>query len=220
MNTTTLLAPVRLAYRCIRRLGVVDITYLMHLPANECRYHARPVGYQIRTITSGELASLLAAGRISEQVGKPQDLDDHRRSLVVAFADQQVVSFVWFAKQAIEARDNYSRTVHLGTSVDMPDGTAYVYNAWTAPEHRGRRLVAAIVAHALRNRVAGAWSFLASIDWTNQKSMSAFEFIGMQKLGLVVRFGRGPLQLSLVPAAARRLGLRIAENVPGLKVAI
>ncbi|MFK8114140.1 MAG: hypothetical protein AB8B91_18205 [Rubripirellula sp.] len=220
MNTRLLFAPVRLLYRGIRRAGIVDITCLMHLPANECRYRSRTSGYEIRSIDKAELKELIASKRIPAAVGDPQDLSDGRRALVTAFHENRVVSFTWFAKQAIDGKDNFSRTEHLGTSVDMPDGTAFVYNAWTAPEHRGKRLVAALLAYALKNRVAGAWSFLASIDWTNHRSLRAFSFLGMSQLGTVIRFGRGPLQVSIVPTAARRLGLRIAEKEPGVKVAM
>lgn len=215
-----LFAPVLFLYRGVRRAGVVDISRLMHLPASECRHRSRPDGYQVHSVGKAELEDLLTRKLIPKQVGCPKDLLGDRRALVAAFHEDRVVSFAWFAKQTIDAKDNFCRTEQLGTSVDMPDGTAFVYNAWTDPEHRGKRLIAAVLSYALRNRVAGAWSYLASIDWINDKSIRAFTYLGMQSLGTVVRIGRGPLQVSLTPASARRLGLRIAEQAPGLKVAI
>ena len=206
-------------YRVIRRLGVLDVTRLMHLPAGECHGRRCPEGYEIRFIQRDELELLLKEERISSQVGNVNALDDSRRALVAAFHKGRVVSFAWFAKQAIEANDNFSRAAHLGISIDMPDGTAFVFNAWTDRDHRGKRLIAALLTWATRNRVCGAWSLLTMIDWTNEKSIKSFKHLGMQTLGHVYRLGRGRWQVSLVPESAGRIGFRVAEDAPGFKLA-
>ena len=74
----------------------------------------------------------------------------------MTFHDGRVVSFVWFVSQTVEASDNVSRAAHLGISVDLPDGTVFVYNAWTDPDQRGRRLAGLALAFAVRHRVLGA----------------------------------------------------------------
>ena len=53
------------------------------------------------------------------------------------------------------------------------------------------------------------------LDQSNVNS-PAFEHVGMQPLGTIVRFGRGPLQLSIVPESAKRIGIRVAKDAPGL----
>ncbi len=211
--------PIHFLYRGIRRLRILDVTQLLHMSEGECQDQPRPDGYEIRSIQADELNDLIQSKRVSEQVGNAQALKDGRHAVVAAFHEDRAISFVWFANQTVEAADNFSRAAHLGTSIDMPDGTVFVYNAWTDPDHRGKRLIGSMMAYALRHRVLGAWSLLTSIDWTNQNSIRAFKFIGMQPLGTVVRFGRGPLQVSLTPAEAQRLGLRIAADAPGYKAA-
>ena len=215
-----LLAPTRCCYRLIRRLGVLDVTQLMHLPTTECQDESCPVGYEIRCVQAEELARLLSDQRISPQVGSPEMYGGGRRALVAAFHDARVVSFVWLASQSIAGAANFSRAAHLGTSIEMPEGTAFVFNAWTDQQHRGKRLIAAIMTWAIRNRVCGAWSLLTMIDWTNDKSIRAFAYMGMKPIGNIYRCGRGPLQISLIPGAAARLGLTVAEDAPGLKWAL
>jgi hypothetical protein len=212
-----LIAPMQWCYRLIRRLGVLDVTRLMHLPTTECHDECCPAGYEIRCVPAEELAQLLRERRISPQVGTPDMSAGGRCELVAAFHDARVVSFAWFASQSVAGAANFSRAAHLGTSVDMPEGTAFVFNAWTDQQHRGKRLIAAIMTWAIRNRVCGACSLLTMIDWTNEKSIRAFAYMGMRPIGNIYRFGRGPLQISLVPGAAAGLGVRVAEDAPGLK---
>ena len=208
--------PSQSAYRLIRHLGVLDVTRLMHLPNSGFLVHRTHEGYEIRSVQRDELSKLIDAGRAPAHVGDPASLEDPRRALVLAFSDGQVVSYLWMAKQAIDAKDNFSRSSHLGTLIEMPDGTAFVYNAWTDPKHRGNRLITSLMTWATCNRVLGAWSLLTMIDWTNPTSIRAFEHVGMQPLGTIVRFGRGPLQLSIVPESAKRIGIRVAKDAPGL----
>ncbi len=208
-----------LLYRAVRRLSILDVTRLMHLPPNAGESLPVADGYEIRALPAGELRELIASQRVDTRVGDPGRLYDGRHALVVALRNDRVVSYVWFAHECVEASDNFSRASHLGTSIDLPDGSAFVYNAWTDPEHRGRRLIAAILSFAVRHRVAGACALLTSIDWTNGRSIRAFEHIGMISLGTVVRFGWGPLQVSLIPRRAQSLGVRVGAGAPGLKFA-
>ncbi len=214
-----LLYPLTLMYRLVCRLGIVDVACLMHLPQSGCKKVACPEGYTVRSVTQEELEDLLKTKRVNRQVGKAKLLADKRRALVAVFHEDKVVSFMWMAKQAIDSKNNYSRSVHLGTSIDLPDGTGFIYNAWTSPKHRGKRLVGVMCSWAVRNRVVGAWACLMMADWTNKKSVRAFHYVGMRHLGYVIRIGRGPLQISLVPNAAQRIGLRVADHAPGMKMA-
>jgi hypothetical protein len=215
-----LLKPIHVAYLGMRRLCVMDVTRLLHLPADQCSRTTCPEGYEVRAVHSRELSELIESGRVPENIGNPNQLEDGCRAVIAAFHDGQAVSFMWFAKHSIKASDNMSRAAHLGTSIDLPDGTAFVYNAWTDRGHRGQRLVGSILTYAVRHRILGAWALLTSVDWTNHASIQAFKFIGMQSLGTVVRLGHGRLQVSVIPSEARRLGLKVAEDAPGYKIAL
>jgi predicted GNAT family acetyltransferase len=212
-----LLLPFHLLYRGLRPLRLVDVTHLMHLPTCESRVNASLPGYEIRTLTSVELESHRIAGTAPKHIGTIDDAK--RRAIVVAMTDGKVVSFVWLVRHWVDAKDNFARTAHLGTSIEMPAGTAFIYNAWTHPNHRGQGLVGTLAAYAVRHRVLSVWALLTSIDWTNRASMKAFEKLGMRSLGIVARFGLGPLQFSITPKSATRLGLRVAEKAPGAKIA-
>ncbi|QDT09224.1 GNAT family N-acetyltransferase [Planctomycetes bacterium K23_9] len=209
----------RFLYVIVRRLRIVDVTQLFHLPAEKESASVCSGEYTIRIVNSAELDEWEQAGFIDELASKKASLADPRRALVAAFHGGQVVSYLWIANDAVDSRDNYSRSEHLGTSIAMPDGTVFVYDAWTAPEHRGRRLIASLLSWSLRNRVLGARAYLTMIDWTNQKSIRAFEFLGMQRLGWIVRFGRGRYQFSIVPQKAKQIGLQVARQAPGVKLA-
>ncbi len=219
ITTSDLLRSAQILYRLIRRLGIMDVSRLMQLRKSDCRQTDLAEGYDLRLVTAAELDRLLETGRVATQVGEPEILCDAGRAIVAAFQGDRVVSFLWLARDAISAADNYSRAPHLGTSLVLPEGTAFVFNAWTNPDHRGKRLIASLLAYAIGHQVLGANTLLTTIDWTNQKSIRAFGYLGMKKLGTIVRMGQGRLQFSLIPRLDR-LGLQIAQDTPGYTMAV
>ncbi len=199
---------------------MIDVTWLMHMPAARVRDTNTSVRYEIRTVQLDELDQLIREKKINQQVGNYRELEKSGRNLVAAYCEGRIVSFAWLARHSVAGPDNFSRAMHLGTSVDLPEGSAFVYNVWTDPDHRGKRLVGALLRWAINHQVAGDWSLATMIDWTNIASIRAFEKTGMRRLGIIVRIGRGPLQFSLVPAAAKKAGLQLATDAPGLKLAL
>tara|TARA_R110002049_G_scaffold27321_2_gene93995 strand:- start:58833 stop:59480 length:648 start_codon:yes stop_codon:yes gene_type:complete len=208
---------LHLLYAAIRRFGILDVTKLLHLPTTDCDITVCPTGYEIRGAHPSELAELIRSGNAPAELGQPERVDPASRTAILTFYQGRVVSFLWLAKETVQGAENFSRAAHLGTSIEMPDGTGFVYNAWTDPEHRGKRLIAAMLTWATCNRVMGTTSFLTMIDWTNLRSIRAFEHLGMQTLGSIYRFGRGRLQMSMIPSSAHRMGLRLATDAPGIK---
>ncbi|MCO8120799.1 GNAT family N-acetyltransferase [Stieleria sp. TO1_6] len=217
--------PLRWSYALSRRLGMIDVTGLYQLTADRLIDGTVPTGYTIRTISPAELSDLIAGGMVHPQVGAAVHWDKPGRRLVAAFAESRMVSFTGLATQFVAGSDNYSRAIHLGTSIDLPAGTLFVYNAWTDPDHRGKRLLAALIRWAISNQIDGApldtaRSLATMIDCANTASCRAFEKLGMQRLGWVVRMGRGPIQISLLPASASQAGLRVAADAPGIRIAL
>ena len=211
---------LRLLYAGIRRLAVLDVTRLLHVHVTSYDDAVCPAGYEIRGTHSSELASLIRDGNAPEHLCDLRNLDDTRKTAILTFHDGRVVSFLWLAKESVAGKDNFSRATHLGTSIEMPDGTGFVYNAWTDPDHRGKRLIAAMLNWATCNRVMGTTSLLTMIDWTNSRSIRAFEHLGMNQLGSIYRFGRGSAQISLLPESASKLGLQLAADAPGVKIRV
>ncbi|MGB7344386.1 MAG: hypothetical protein WBD20_09250 [Pirellulaceae bacterium] len=209
----------RFLYAVVRRLRIIDVTQFLHLPQGNTLSVACPHEFTVRTVNENELATLTKSNLIDPMVGDASRLRHPRRALIAVFSGEQVVSFLWLANEAVDSRDNYSRSEHLGTSINMPDGTVFIYNAWTSPEHRGKRLIAAMVSWGLHNRVLGAHACLTMIDCTNDRSIRAFEHLGMQRLGWTTRIGCGRFQFSIVPSKAKRFGLKIADSAPGVKLA-
>ncbi len=210
-------------YQATRRAGLLDVVRLMTLPGDVHRKKFEVAGYDFSMPTDVELRRAIDAGEVSPAVGLPSKLRDGKHRVVVARAGNDpashVAAYLWLCSDRVDADDNFSRASHLGTSLQLPAGGAFIYNAWTSPQHRGRSLIAAMLEHAVTQHVLGAREFITTMDWTNESSRRAFAKLGMQDRGLIWRCGRGWLQFTLVPRSIDVSELRLAESAPGLKVA-
>ena len=83
-----------------------------------------------------------------------------------------------------------------------------MYKALTLPEFRGRRLYRRVVLAALGGLAKLEITRLVTIvDWNNLDSLRGCQEIGFQKLGSMIRLGRGPQAWRHIPVAARAAGI-------------
>ncbi len=210
---------LRLVYSIIRRLEIADATRLLYLAAGDSRTTSLPPRYELRTPQPDELLELIQSGKAPPSIGSSRNLTEQRRIVVIVTPEQEVISYLWLATQTVDAADNFSRSPHLGTSVVLPPRAAFLFNAWTHPDHRGKRLIGCMISHVIENRLAGTDTLMTTMDWTNDRSYRAFTHIGMRPIGTVIRLGRGPLQLSFLPRTATQFGFELAGQAPGYKFA-
>ncbi|MEM6364922.1 MAG: hypothetical protein AAF539_15900 [Planctomycetota bacterium] len=219
----------RLAYRVIGRLGVLDITRLTMASTTDLRRNHRCESADDVTtawIDPKQLDELRDANLIDTIVGAyPVEFDIEcatpsmpfdpcmralstidvrsRRQLVGRFKGHRVVSFLWLAYHHVPASDNYSRASHLGSSLTLPTDTAFVYNAWTDANERGRghlgHLLHFVATHPAPGDDHAAKLLLATSDWTNESSLRAFHKSQFKGAGVIIRAGRGPWQWTRVP---------------------
>ncbi|TWU62445.1 GNAT family N-acetyltransferase [Crateriforma conspicua] len=185
-----------LGYRIAVRMGLLEVTHLMHVHRIDANVHGIPDGYHCEVLPQGD--------RIQVRM---------RRG-------DEVASSMWIVTGRVPSEENFSRSVHLGTTVELPNRVGYIFNASTDPQHRGRRLIAAMCSQALDSRTIDVDHLMASIDWTNQPSMRAFRRFGMQSVGSVWRSGIGHIQFSRVPKIQSPGGIEIGVDQPGWVLAL
>lgn len=211
-------------YAGIRPLALLDITLLLHGSRHELVSIDLPSGYRAHYVSPMELRELRRKGSVDPRVGTfPRD-SASSRLLAGLCHGKRMVSFVWMANGCVPADQNFSRATHLGTSITLPATTRFIYNLWTDPDHRGRGLAGSLLHWAINRSPAteaptdSPWEHVAAtVDWSNAASRRAFEKLGMRSIGPITRFGRGRFQLSLLPGAAREVGLSLADDAPGFK---
>jgi len=208
-----------LIYRLFCRLHCIDVTRLLYREGNSGKWPAPPAGYSIHVLDDEEIAQWQGhAGTPDSLLDTSELLRCDRLCVAIRYGDQ-LVSYLWLGRGCIEAHNNYGHSVHLGTSVVLPNGTSFVYNAWTHPEHRGLRLIGVMLGHISEHRLLGTTTMLTTVDWTNQSSRRAFGHIGMRSVGLVWRLGWSRFQLTILPSFACITDLHLATTTPGLVIA-
>ena len=200
-------------YHAAGRAMVCDVTRLMVLERDQAREVPVDPRLQLRFLTpdevrasAGDPASELApefAGRMATGLDR----------CFAALDGDRLLAYAWLATGSIEAEHNRGRRPASGVAVSFPADTAFVYNAFTRPSERGHHLYSAILIAALRElSPLGITRLLDTADWTNTAALRACRRAGLRQVGLVGRFGCGPLRLTLKPRGAARLGIRFGRD--------
>ncbi|WP_153558626.1 hypothetical protein [Roseimaritima sediminicola] len=138
----SLLQPcLRWSYRAIRRAAVLDVKRLLVAETAGLAPQNPPPGYQLKPLGPDQRSAL----------GLPRGIvaADSAQHCLAAFYRDRVASYVFLARGHVPAAFHFSRAPHLGTDLKLPAGGVFVHTAFTVPEHRGRRLPAALLSAAL-----------------------------------------------------------------------
>jgi predicted dehydrogenase/nucleoside-diphosphate-sugar epimerase len=171
-----------LSRAALARLARRTQMHLVWAPPNPSE-PPRPDGYTLVRVgpDAGEAERELAREAM-RTAGEPPGLVHERlgrgHELIGWKAEGRIVSFSWFT-----CRDRSVGPVRLA---DVP-GRVFLYNAFTAPEHRGRGLFAAILLaarHALAHE--GAREFIGDVNVGNLASARSLEKAGFVPIGRLV----------------------------------
>ena len=119
-----------------------------------------------------------------------------------AIIDGRLASYGWYAIGTQVAVDD------CGLVMTYPETTAYMYNGFTHPDFRGRRLHGIGMGRALLALAdRGIGALVSDINWTNWASIRSCARLGYRTLGNVYSFGWGSRRFALTPKAAKPLGI-------------
>lgn len=135
-------------------------------------------------------------------------LSKHNQCLA-AFYGERLAGYSWYARNSVDGKD------HLGVSMSFPSDVVYMYNAFTHPDFRGRRLFSVGVGLAAKELAAqGATKMIASVNSTNFASLRSCKRLGFRELGRIWTLGSGDHRLARTPSAAKRLGIHFGDSAP------
>lgn len=95
----------------------------------------------------------------------------------------RVLAYEWYALKCIEPEHC------AGTALSFADDTAYLFNGFTHPDHRGSRIHACLMRQALDDLAGyGVARLVSTVDWTNFSSLRGCQILGYCHLGYIVRW--------------------------------
>jgi len=196
------------AYRSAQRLVDVKVAHVLWLEAAHVNPSLRPdAAYTFRFLSAGEVRAFSSGAEdplppaMAERIVAGDDF------CFAALAGPRPAAFGWFALGSVEPEHNG------GTALSYPPDVAYMYHGFTFPEFRGHRLhglVKGLGLRALADR--GVTKLLSTVDWTNGASLRSNFRLGCVDLGRTVVARLGRFRAASYPRAAKRLGIRFAED--------
>ncbi len=122
-------------------------------------------------------------------------------------AGDRLAGYGWCAFDSIEPEHGG------GVAMSWPRHVAYMYNGFTRPEFRGRRLNGLRVLWAAKELAArGIQKLVALVEWTNWASLRSSLDAGGTSLGRLVTFGIGRRRWSYFPKAAQEMGIQFGPH--------
>jgi hypothetical protein len=126
---------------------------------------------------------------------------------LAALHGERLASYSWYARNFIEGQH------HVGVPMTYPADVAYMYNAFTNPEYRGRRLFSMGIALALKELAEhGVAKLITTINSSNFASLQSCRRLGFSSVGRVLTIGRGTRRFARTPPAARQLGIDFGDR--------
>jgi hypothetical protein len=204
-------------YRLAQRVIDVNVAHVLWLDAANVNPSLRPEpAYTFRFLWSEEIRALAAdpdnrlspamAERIAAGRSAPASYAG-RDFCFAALAGRRLAAYGWFALGSIEPEHNG------GTALSFPPDAAYMYNGFTRPEFRGKRLHGLVKGLGLRAlNEHGVTKLVSTVDWTNGASLRSNFRLGCIDLGRAVVIRCGRFRAGFYPRAAKRLGIRFNKD--------
>lgn len=203
-----------LAYRAARKVMTLDVTVVVWLKRESLRLPANDetrVAFQflapdeVEQHARDESTGLNPA--MAERIAQGSDF------CFAALEGARLVSYAWFALDSIEAEHNRGAEPASGVAVSFPTNVAFLYNGFTRPEYRGRKLHRAVIGRALLELAPlGIDAVLSTTDWTNRAARRALAGMGFEELGRCYRGGWGNRLYVRPPREAARRGARFDDE--------
>ncbi len=122
---------------------------------------------------------------------------------LAAFDGDRLASYSWYTTGFVDGRDQ------LGISMELPDGLAYMYNAFTHPDYRGHRLFGDGVALAASTLAeTGTKKLVTTVMSSNFASLRSCRRMGFISLGKMWTAGHKKRKLVRTPVGALNLGIQ------------
>jgi ribosomal protein S18 acetylase RimI-like enzyme len=105
-----------------------------------------------------------------------------------ALVDERVASTCWVARRG-------AWSAYLGCAIELAPGDAYLFDAYTAPAHRGNGIAGALCVQQLRHlKDAGHRRAVRAATPENAVALRLHQRCGFRRSGMLVRVGVGPWQ--------------------------
>ncbi|MDA1017894.1 MAG: GNAT family N-acetyltransferase [Planctomycetota bacterium] len=124
-----------------------------------------------------------------------------------AIIDGRLAGYGWYALEKEVPVDDY------GLVMSYPQDKAYMYNGFTHPDFRGRRLHGIGMGRALLALAdRGIGALVSDVNWTNWPSLRSCARLGYRTLGNVASFAWGSRRVALTPKSAKALGISFVRH--------
>lgn len=142
------------------------------------------------------------------------------RHCIAAMQGNHVIAYCWFARHEIDAANNRGDHEDSGVALQFAPCEMFLYNGFTATEHRGLNVMPNLLRFAAQHfSQRGAVSFLATSDWTNRPAHRGLAKSNFQCIGHIWRLSWLGHGISLLPRAAKHLGVTRASQSQSLALA-
>ena len=125
-----------------------------------------------------------------------------RHFCFAALDGARLAAYGWYALEATGLDLNY------GIALAYPDDVACMYDGFTHPDYRGKRLHGFCMGYALQGLTAyGVDKLVSTVHWCNWPSLRSCWRLGYIDLGRVATYGPGNRRFAHIPKRLREYGV-------------
>ena len=130
-----------------------------------------------------------------------------RHLCFAALAGERLAAYGWYALESTGLDLNY------GVALAYPSDVACMYDGFTHPDFRGKRLHGFCMGYALQGLAAyGVDKLVSTVHWCNWPSLRSCWRLGYIDLGRVATYGPGNRRFAHIPRLAREHGIQVGPE--------
>ncbi len=142
-----------------------------------------------RTLNASDLSNLAHLGQFGINDSLVTDFENLGFRCVAATVNSNVVGVIFLGSGFVPARHNSGGGRFNGIAVEVPHGCFYLFKVDVDPEHRGKRINAAMIAFAVDELASeGLTAIVTTTDWTNVSFLKSSARLGFQVKGYASEF--------------------------------
>jgi len=176
-------------YKALNKVCSADVTQVLFMHKRTFSGVTASPDIICRFLNASDLSDLADSGQFGIDDSFVADFENLGFRCIAAASNGKIAGVIFLSAGFVPARHNSGGGRFDGIAVEVPHGCLYLFKVDVDPEHRGKRINAAMITFAVDELLGeGLEAIVTTTDWTNTSFLKSAARLGFQLKGHASEF--------------------------------